>query len=267
MPTEILSSYPKREIYIHLEPRFRPIFETAERLLTQYFDDPETLALPPDDFFIDELLTQARDYHAAGLGYLRDLGDADGSGDQRIAAESRRLALRAQSLALILADAADRANQASGREPNGQVRAKVDFIRAKAAETPANPAEVAELVRLFDEARRRGFRPPTSLQALVMIIGDEGCPDTANILRITNAYRLPVHFVVLNERHGDRSGFRRSNDHAQAYHEDAFLDENGQKAPPRIPHVTFPPLSGEMVELLEPTPFQFFAELAGREII
>src|SRR5262249_5563689 len=157
-----------------------------------------------------------------------------------IARESLGLSLKNQSLALILADAADRANQMEGKKPNRLVHPKVEFIWKRALESPASAAEVEEFLRLFNEERQRGFRVVSGPQPILMVIGDEGCPDTTNILRITNAFRMPVHLLVVNQRHNNREGFRRSNDHAQAYHEDAFLNEQGEKSPPPIPHVAFP---------------------------
>ena len=267
MTTEILNSYPVEEIFTNYEPRFRPVFATAEKLLKNYYESPEKLLTAPDDFFIDDLLTQARDLHAAGQGYIRDYHDATNAGDKRIARESLGLAVKTQSLALILADAADRANQAEGKKPNRLVHPKVEFIWRRAMESPADTASVEEFVRLFDVERQRGFRIVSALQPLVMVIGDEGCPDTTNILRITNAFRLPVHLLVINQRHNRRDGFRRSNDHAQAYHEDAFLNERGEKAPPPIPQVAFPIRDGGRHELQEPSLFEFFKCLVDWEMI
>jgi hypothetical protein len=246
MSTEILSHIPKEQVFENFEPRFRDLFHAGNALLELYHKSYERLMQPPNEFFIDQLLTLARDYHASALGYMLDYQYGQDINDGRLSEQSLKRAIQKQSLALILTDAADRANTLSGSPQNPKVADIVRFIQKRAMENAAHTEVITELLRLFQAQRERGFRIPSPHSQLVTVIGDEGCPDTADIMRITTAYRIPVDILVINERHSDRRGFRQSNDHAIALYEDLY------RAPP-IPFVVFP--NGARIS--EPTACQF----------
>jgi len=246
MSTEILSHLPKEQIFENFETRFRDLFHAGNTLLDSYHKAYDRLWQPPSEFMIDHLLTQARDCHASALGYRLDHQYALDTGDERLARKSLKLATHKQSLALILADAADRGNTFSGSPQNANVAGIVAFIQARAGENPVNSDTVLELLSLFQAERERGFQIPPPNAQLTTIIGDEGCPDTADIMRITTAYRVPVDLLIINQRHNDRRGFRQSQDHAVALYEDLY-------GSPPIPLVVFP--NGERIS--EPTAQQF----------
>jgi hypothetical protein len=246
MSTEILSHVPRAQIYENFEQRFRDVFRAGNALLDTYHKSYDRLRLPHSEFMIDQLLTLTRDYHASALGYMLDHHYARDKGDERLARKSLKLASHKQAMALILADAADRANTFSGSPQNANVAEIVGFIQARARENPVNAETTSELLELFQSERDRGFQIPPPNSRLTTLIGDEGCPDTAEIMRITTAYRIPVDILIINERHTDRRGFRQSNDHAIALYEDMY-------GSPPIPLVVFP----NDERMSEPTAHQF----------
>jgi hypothetical protein len=246
MSTEILHHVAAEKIFENFESRFRDLFHAGNSLLETYHKAYDRLWLPPSEYFIDQLLTLARDCHASALGYQLDYRYACDTGDERLAQKSLKLAVHKQSLALILSDAADRGNTLPGAPQNRYVTGIVRFIQARARENPVDAATVSDLLRLFEAERARGYQLPPPKAQLTTLIGDEGCPDTADIMRITTAYRVPLDLLIVNERHTARRGFRHSNDHTIALYEDLY-------GSPPIPVVIFP--DGRMMS--EPTAHQF----------
>src|SRR5690242_8450088 len=106
MPSEILAQVPKQQLFENFEPRFRELFRNGNALLDSYHKSYERLLRPASEFFVDHLLTQARDYHASALGYLLDYEYAQAIGDERLAKKSHKLAEHREALALIFSDAA-----------------------------------------------------------------------------------------------------------------------------------------------------------------
>jgi hypothetical protein len=256
MSTEILSHVPKEQVFENFEPRFRDLFRAGNTLLDSFHQTYGRLMEPPSEFFIDYLLMQARDYHASALGYQLDYQYAEVVGDERLAKKCMKLAMHKQALALIFCDAADRGNTLGGGLQNTHVAAIVGFIQQRVTDNSAQAEMTGNLLALFHAQRERGFRIPAPKTMLVTLIGDEGCPDTADIMRVTTAYRIPIDILIVNERHNDRRGFRRSNDHAIALYEDLY-------GSPPIPFVVFP----NGVRLSEPSMQQFAMALFENNMI
>jgi hypothetical protein len=148
----------------------------AYSLLDDYNKSPELLKKRPDDIFIDNLLCQMNEYR-----------------------NSDPHSIRSQSLALIFADAAERANSLPGKiGPNRLVGKLVEYNKEIILENAVELKTINALLDIFAAEHERGCMPPDPFRAI--LTGDEESPNTAEVLAVTTAYRVPVILLTSNNK-------------------------------------------------------------------